>query len=285
MTKTASSEPLIDPNLVRTFLAVAEEGSISGGARRVFRTQSTASTQIQNLEEQLGVRLFERDTRRLALTEEGERFRGHAERLLEVNHQALVALRPEVTRPVLRIGFSEYFRPERLGPVVRSLNREWPDYRFDIRVAQSSVLELEFEAKRLDLAVVSRLSRAPSDDPLAERLHWVSSPEFLLPARGPLPLVLLPPDCGLHALALQALTRAGTPHRVAVVCSGTAGVHAALRGGLGVGCLNEGAIPHDLNVRTGRSLPVLPSMHFDWRTRRGTLASRIANLLNSSQAA
>src|SRR6478609_427340 len=106
MTKHAPNEPLIDPLLVRTFLAVAEAGSISGGARRVFRTQSTASTQIQNLEEQLGVRLFERDTRRLSLTEEGERFRGHAERLLEANHQALLALRTEVVRPTLRVGLS-----------------------------------------------------------------------------------------------------------------------------------------------------------------------------------
>src|SRR6187399_236859 len=197
MTKDAPSEPLIDPLLVRTFLAVAEAGSISGGARRVFRTQSTASTQIQNLEEQLGVRLFERDTRRLALTEEGERFRGHAERLLEVNHQALLALRADIERPTLRIGFSEYFQPERLGLIVRRLHREWPECRFE-------------------LAVVSRLARGASSRASAERLHWVSSPEFSLPAQSALPLVLLPPDCGLHALALQVLTRAGTSHRVAV---------------------------------------------------------------------
>ncbi|HEY3255338.1 MAG TPA: LysR family transcriptional regulator, partial [Polyangiaceae bacterium] len=271
MTKHNASEPLIDPMLVRTFLAVAEEGSISGGAKRVFRTQSTASTQIQTLEEQLGVRLFERDTRRLALTEEGARFMSHAERLLEVNHQALIALQTEVSRPTLRIGFSEYFQPERLGQIVRRLHREWPDYRFELRVAQSSVLEPELEANRLDLAVLSRLSRSARGDARGERLHWVSSAELALPAQGPLSLVLLPSECALHALALQLLERAGTLHRVAVVCSGTAGVHAALRGGLGLGCLNEGSIPSDLRTRTDRRLPALPSMRFDWRARPGTL--------------
>ena len=285
MTKHNANEPLIDPMLVRTFLAVAEAGSISGGARRVFRTQSTASTQIQILEELLAVRLFERDTRRLALTEEGERFMSHAERLLEVNHQALRALRAEVVRPTLRIGFSEYFQPERLGQIVRRLHRQWPEYRFELRVAQSSLLKQEFEANRLDLAVLSKLSRVGQGGARAERLHWVSAPELSLPAQGPLPLVLLPPDCALHALALQLLERAGTVHRVAVICSGTAGVHAALRGGLGLGCLNEGSIPGDLRPRTDRRLPALPSMRFDWRARPGTLAAQVASLLSASLAA
>jgi DNA-binding transcriptional LysR family regulator len=278
-----SSEPLIDPLLVRTFLAVAEAGSISGGARRVFRTQSTASTQIQNLEEQLGVRLFQRDTRTLALTEEGERFRGHAERLLEANHQALMALRHEVVRPTLRIGFSEYFEPERVAQIVRRLHREWPDHLFELRVAMSRQLELEFDAKRLDLAVLSRFARGSLRSVRAEQLHWVSAPDLTLPAQAALPLVLLPPECGLHALAIQLLERAGSAYRVAVTCSGTAGVHAALRGGLGVGCLNAGAIPRDLCVRMDPRLPALPSMRFDWRARRGTLAARVAELLSTSE--
>ncbi len=285
MTRQPSVEPLIDPFLVRSFLAVAEEGNISRGAKRVFRTQSTVSTQIRNLEEQLGVRLFERDTRQLSLTEEGERFRAHAERLLEVNHQALLALRTDTPRPTLRIGFSEYFQPERLGQLVRRLHREWPDYQFELRVAQSSFLEAEFAAKRVDLAVLSKLTRSGAKRAHSERLHWVSAPELALPAQGALPLVLLPASCSLHALALQVLARAGTPQRVAVVCSGTAGVHAALRGGLGLGCLNEGAIPADLKVQSDRRLPALPRMHFKWRTRPGTLAARVAALLGNSGGA
>jgi DNA-binding transcriptional LysR family regulator len=283
MTKASPTEPLIDPLLVRTFLAITDAGSISAGARRVFRTQSTASTQIQNLEEQLGARLFERDTRRLALTEEGERFRAHAERLLEVNHEALLALRRDVARPSLRIGLSEYFAPERLGQLVRRLHREWPEHRFELRVAQSRLLEQELEAKRLELAVISRLSRS-AQSAGSERLHWVSAPELALPAQGPLPLVLLPPDCSLHALALQLLERAGTPHRVAVTCSGSAGIHAALRAGLGLGCLNEGAIPGDLLVRRDRRLPALPSLCFDWRARRGSPAARVAERLRAELA-
>ncbi|MEY2937100.1 MAG: hypothetical protein RL033_7849 [Pseudomonadota bacterium] len=278
--KRAASGPLLDPALVNTFLAVAEEGSISAGARRVFRTQSTASTQIQALEEQLGARLFDRDTRRLSLTQEGALFIAPARRLLEVNQAALSAVRGERPRPVLRIGFSEYFKPELLGRFARRLRAEWPDHRFELRVAQSRVLEREFDAQQLDLAVVSKLTRARAGAG-AEPLHWVSAPQLALPEGVALPLVLLPPDCPLHTLALEALSRAGVPHFVAVTCSGTAGVHAALRGGLGVGCLNASAIVDDLSPRREPRLPPLPALRFEWRSRRGTTAARIAAVLST----
>lgn len=280
--KSAAADPLLDPALVNTFLAVAEEGSISAGARRVFRTQSTVSTQIQALEAQLGARLFDRNTRSLALTEEGALFVAHARRLLEVNQAALSALRAERPRPVLRVGFSEYFRPERLARFARRLHVEWPEHRFELRVAQSRVLEQQFEAEQLDLAVVSRLTRARSGGSHAadsEPLHWVSAAQLPLPEQRELPLVLLPPDCPLHALALTTLARAGVPHYVAVTCSGTAGVLAALRGGLGVGCLNESAIVAELARCRQARLPALPALRFEWRARKGTAAAAVAALL------
>jgi DNA-binding transcriptional LysR family regulator len=280
MTVDRPSDALLDPLLVKTFLAVAEEGSISAGARRVFRTQSTASTQIRTLEELVGARLFDRDTRTLALTAEGERFVEYAERLLVANAEAANALRAPTPAQTLRVGFSEYFQPERVVGLVRRLAAEWPSCRFELCVALSRVLEREFEARRLDLVVVSKLERNQRAAE-AEALHWVSRPDFALPARGELPLVLLPATCNLHALAVNALTRAGTPCRVAVTSSGTAGIHAALRGGLGIGCLNEGAIPSDLAVRSEPRLPALPRLRFVWRARRGTLAAEVAAALGA----
>jgi DNA-binding transcriptional LysR family regulator len=272
--------PLLDPSLVKTFLAVAEEGSISAGARRVFRTQSTASTQVRALEEQVGARLFDRDTRRLALTAEGQRFIGHARRLLLANAEALAALRTEAPTTPLRVGFSEYFQPARLAELVARLSSEWPACRFELRIAQSSVLEREFEAHRLDLVVLSKLSRR-NHERGAEALQWVSARDYAMPARGEIPLVLLPVGCALHALVLQALGREKLACRVAVTCSGVAGAQAALRGGLGVGCLNEGAVSSELAVVRDERLPRLPRLAFLWRARRRTPAAEIAATLGA----
>jgi DNA-binding transcriptional LysR family regulator len=275
-----SHVPLLDPVLVKTFLAVAEAGSISAGARRVFRTQSTASTQVRALEEQVGARLFDRDTRRLALTAEGERFLAHARRLLVANAEALAAVRAEAPATPLRVGFSEYFRPARVAELVGRLSSEWPAFRFDLRIAQSSVLEREFEARQLDLVVLSKLVRHGRERG-AEALHWVSAHDFALPARDALPLVLLPTGCALHALVLQTLGREKVPCRVAVTCSGVAGAQAALRAGLGIGCLNEGAIPTDLSVVRDARLPRLPRLGFAWRARSGMPAAEIAAALGA----
>lgn len=277
---SAPRDPLLDPLLVKTFLAVAEEGSISAGARRVFRTQSTASTQIRALEEQVGARLFERDTRKLALTAEGARFVEYARRILLANAEALGALRSDVPGPTLRVGFTEYYQPQRVADLVQRISREWPACTFELRLAQSRVLEQEFEAERLDLVVVARLE-SKRRDAKSEPIHWVSAPELPLPSRGSLPLVLMPAGCVLHTLARHVLSHAKTPYRVAVTCSGAVGIHAAVRGGLGLGCLNAGAIPADLSLRTDARLPALPRLRFDWRARRGTLAADVAAALGA----
>lgn len=277
---TANADVLLDPALVKTFLAVAEAGSISAGARLVFRTQSTASTQIRTLEEQLGARLFDRDTRTLALTDEGGRFVEHARRLMEVNAEALRALRAVESGPPLRVGFSEYFQPLRVAELVRRVSNEHPTCRIELRIAQSRILDAEFEARRLDLVVVGRLARGGREAG-AEPIHWVSKPGLPLPARADLPLVLLPGDCFLRELATESLARAGIGCRVAVTCSGAAGLHAALRAGLGVGCLNASAIPGDLAVRSDSRLPRLPHLRFSWRARRGTLAAEVAESLGA----
>jgi DNA-binding transcriptional LysR family regulator len=79
----------MDRYLLRYFLAVAELGSFSKAAARVSVTQPTLSVGIAKLEEQLGARLFERTTRRVALTPAGSRFLVHAKRIAQEYEAAL----------------------------------------------------------------------------------------------------------------------------------------------------------------------------------------------------
>lgn len=67
---------------LRVFAAVADEGSFTGAARRLYISHSTVSRTITALEEELGVRLVERDNRFIALTKAGETLREEAEQLL-----------------------------------------------------------------------------------------------------------------------------------------------------------------------------------------------------------
>src|SRR3954469_13350669 len=75
----------LDTRLLRAFVAVAEELSFTRAAKRLFIAQQALSSQVQQLEARLGVKLFERTTRRVALTAAGER-------LLPAAREALAAL-------------------------------------------------------------------------------------------------------------------------------------------------------------------------------------------------
>ena len=78
---------------LRVFAAVADEGSFTGAARRMDISHSTVSRTITALEEELGVRLVERDNRFIALTKAGETLREEAEQLLSAADTAAARVR------------------------------------------------------------------------------------------------------------------------------------------------------------------------------------------------
>lgn len=78
---------------LRVFAAVADEGSFTGAARRLYISHSTVSRTVTALEEELGVRLVERDNRFIALTKAGETLREEAEQLLSAADTAAARVR------------------------------------------------------------------------------------------------------------------------------------------------------------------------------------------------
>jgi DNA-binding transcriptional LysR family regulator len=250
----------LDPAWLRCFAAIADTGSMTRAAGRVFRTQSAVSTQLQQLEAALGVRLVERTTRSLSLTQEGDRFLPHARKLLELQQAAHAAVQPQQAQAVCRIGLSEYFLPARLGELLALLRDALPQARLELLCASSAGLRQLWAAQQVDLAVVT------SAQPLAgaqllrrEPLAWVAGPGYTPPATLPAPLVLLGPDCPVREIALTALVRSGRPHHVQISCTGCHAAVAALRTGWGVGCLNQAAIAPDLDVLTRKNPRQWPS--------------------------
>jgi DNA-binding transcriptional LysR family regulator len=237
----------LDPLWLRSFVAVADTGSVTRAAQQVHRTQSAVSTHLQQLEASLGVRLAERSTRALSLTAEGERFLSHARRLLEWQADARAAMQPATEEVVRRIGISEYFMPSRLGELLALLHDSTPGVRFELLWASSASLQHLWQAGTMDLAVVTSAEPLPGAKLVKrEPLTWVHAERYAVPERGPAPLVLLGPECPVRRLALDALSRSGRAHHLRLSCTGAHGAMAALRAGWGIGCLNQSAIPPDL---------------------------------------
>ena len=81
--------PLLDLDVLRTFVAIAETGSFTTAANAVFRTPSAVSMQIKKLEDILGRSVFARDARSVTLTTDGEMLLGYARRLLSINREVV----------------------------------------------------------------------------------------------------------------------------------------------------------------------------------------------------
>jgi len=250
----------LDPGWLRSFVAIAQTGSVTRAAERVHRTQSAVSTQLQQLEATVGARLVERSTRALALTPEGERFLPHAQRLIELQAQAHAAVRGRAEPAVLRVGLSEYFAPQRLAELLALLRDAAPDARYELLWAGSAALERLWSAGEVDLAVITSAAPVAGAQLLRrEPLAWVAAGSSAVAHRRPLPLVLLGPECPVRAIALAAIARLGRPHHVQLTCTGSQAAVAAIRAGWGLGCLNQSAIPADFDVLTRQEAKHWPS--------------------------
>src|SRR5690349_6783929 len=98
------SEPNLDLDLLKAFLAVTEHRSFTRAAATLNRTQSAVSVQIRRLEERLGARLFHRTRSGVTLNAAGRELLVYARRLVDLNAEAIGALRARRHDAVVRLG-------------------------------------------------------------------------------------------------------------------------------------------------------------------------------------
>jgi len=169
------------------FIATADEGSFSAAARRLGLTPAAVSKSVGQLEARLGVRLFQRSTRSLALTSDGERLYGQVRLPWSEIGDALTDLRQGAGKPAgtLKVALAhtvgrEYFVPL-LGEFVRRYPDVVPDLHFDNR-------QVDIVAEGFDVAIGGgiELTDALIARELA-RLHivLVASPAYLKAHRPP----------------------------------------------------------------------------------------------------
>ena len=119
---------------LRTFRAVVDQGRYQRAAESLGYTQSTVTTQIQQLEESLGVPLFEREGRRMVLTEMGRQALEQARELLSAADRLLEIGRAN-QRPagILRVDMAETLLCYQMQGVIRTFRAEAPQVRLILR--------------------------------------------------------------------------------------------------------------------------------------------------------
>lgn len=246
---------------LRSFVTLAEELHFGRAAQRLSIVQPALSMQIKLLEEELGVRLFERNRHSVMLTQVGAVFLPEARATLhQAAHAADIARAPgrgESGR--VRLGFVSSVLPELLPTLVRTLHERFPQIELELKDMpgpdQASALkngQLDFGLMRLPVVIPGIQTRevlqetynvaVPADHPLAA--YESVSPAAL----APLPVYVLARRYapGFYDELMQALNRQGVQLHIASELGEFTTMLALVAAGLGIGLLPANA---------GRALP------------------------------
>lgn len=142
--------------VLRYFLAVAREQSISAAAQALHLTQPTLSRQLRELEEELGKQLMVRGSRRIELTEDGMLLRKRAEEIMELvsRTQAELSSPDEAVTGDVYIGTGETDGVRRLARAARRLRESCPGIRFHIVSGDASDVCERLDKGLLDFGVL-----------------------------------------------------------------------------------------------------------------------------------
>lgn len=137
---------------MRLFLAVVQAGSLSGAGRQSGLAPASVSRQITALEDDLGVRLLNRTSRRLSLTEAGQVYLERAERLIQDFDEMRDAVTQLVARPrgTLRILSRISLGTQHVAPLIPAFLAQYPDLKIDLWLTD---VDLDLTEHGIDLAV------------------------------------------------------------------------------------------------------------------------------------
>ncbi|WP_170766581.1 LysR family transcriptional regulator [Ruegeria lacuscaerulensis] len=258
-------------NDILVFLSVVDTGNFASAGRAFGLSRSTAGKAVTRLEDRYGVRLLNRTTRAINLTEEGQRLyqQGQAIQAAIANADISMAGTDGIPSGTLRIAAPDALGRRLLMPVVRRFQKEWPDVRFEISFSDtvSRIIKDGFDlAVRVGVTLPDKslISRTLMTD----RPVMCASPDYLEDRGAPKNIDQLSTHDLLQfssvgqrqVWTLQDGTGFWTnaPGHVRLRLDSAEGLREAARSGMGIALLPGVLVRDDLEV--GALVQVLPSV-------------------------
>jgi DNA-binding transcriptional LysR family regulator len=280
----------LDMDVLRTFMTGMDLGSFAQAAARLGRSPSAISLQLRKLEEQAGQPLFRKQGRGLSLTDAGETLLSYTRRLLDLNDEALMALRGPAVAGWVRLGLPQDLAETWLPNVLARFTRLHPNVRVQALVDRNAALLDSFGKGDLDLVLAwGEAGQPPHEGHLTDLpMTWVGPPGgFVRDPREPLPLVAFGPPCIFRQAGVAALDAAGISWRIAFSSPSLSGLWAAVAAGLGVTLRTAHGMPVTLSPLDPEAagLPMLPHVGLSLRTtsvQSTPAVSRLAAILRET---
>lgn len=222
---------VLDLPLLKTFVMVVEDRSLTKVAARIGRTQPAVSLQLRRLESLLGKRIFAANLRALRLTQDGEKLLEYARRILALHDDAIADLTSPSLEGRVLLGCPDLYAGFLLPPILSGFRKSFPNVEVTVRCALSSQLADEMSEEKLDLAIATDM---PGVRPTTgvktalgkETLAWFGAAGGSAYREDPLPLAMLPEGNLYRDRALSALRARRRDMRIACISESIAGLHA-----------------------------------------------------------
>ena len=254
--------PGIDPDLLRSFVLIAEGGSFTRAANAVGRTQSAVSMQIRRLEETLGQPLLLRGPRGVETTPHGAWLLERARRLLAMHDEIFATFRTPAVAGTVRLGTPDDYALRWLPGILARFAEVHPAVEVVVTCAPSNELVERLNRDEIDLTLLSggnEPAGAAGETLWQAGLRCIGSSAHATHRRSPLPLATAQPRCVWHRAAVRALDGAGIAWRVAYTSTSQTGTLAPALAGLAVTIGLPGPLPQGLRfLGIEDGLPPLP---------------------------
>lgn len=272
------STPVLDLDLLKAFVSVADHRSFTRAARALNRTQSAVSMQIKRLEQVIDAALFVRNKANVVLSSAGEGLLVYARRILLLNDEALSRLREGAIEGVVRIGVMDDYGSVVMPPLLSRFVSRYSGIHVEMETGLTGAM-IGRLGKSFDLVIAMHPESSGEGQFLRrEQAIWAGGVSHAAETFDPVPVALYPQGCLFRKWATEALDRAGRPWRMAFVSHSLAAVEAMVAQGLAVTVMKSGTFPSTLRALSDREgMPELPAA--DIRLHRASDLPRPAALL------
>lgn len=170
---------------ITTFSKVAENKSFSKAANLLNYSQAAVTIQIKQLEEELGLKLFDRVGKSINLTPKGREFLEYSHKIIDLSNQAINAMKSDKTpRGELRVGVVESFCTSQFPDIIKECSESYPEVELIVKIATTPELEQMLLKNEVDLIVTldNKIQNKNLTNLFEQRenICFISSPDYPL---------------------------------------------------------------------------------------------------------
>jgi DNA-binding transcriptional LysR family regulator len=231
---------MLDPEVLKTFVAVADHGSFTQAAKAINCTQSAVSMQIKRLEEIVGAPVLLRQGKRVCLSPRGVVLIGYARRILSLGDEALGAIGTRATAGSLRLGCTDDYATRVLPAILASFWHANPDLQIEVKTDVSPRLLGRLGIDYDLVLAMHPFGSGRGEVVCREQPIWACSGNHAVAQRVPVPLALYHSDgCLFQRWARLFLDEQRRPWRYAYLSPSMATIEAAVQEGLAISIFKQ----------------------------------------------